>query len=67
MTTKKAYLLNFATPQRKKPKFSSRYDFELDQLIVQEGDSWVPAISSTRYALESKKNDIEKGEDYKGP
>jgi hypothetical protein len=61
------FLLRFRTRQKSHSFGGTKYDWELDQLVVREGDNWTAAINSSLYALESKKADIEKGEDQKGP
>lgn len=67
MSSTKPFLFRFRTRQQPAPKVEVEYDSKLDCLMVREDGSWVPAISSSRYALFSKKADIEKGEDQKGP
>lgn len=67
MKNKQPFLLRFRTAQRIPPLTKDRYDPVLDQLIVEDNGTWKPAIISERYALVSKKADIEKGEDQKGP
>ena len=62
-----SFLLRFRTLQRTPPPTIDRYDPIIDQLIVEDNGTWKQAIISERYALVSKKADIEKGEDQKGP
>ncbi len=43
-----------------------RYDDELDQLLVLDGGSWVPAATRPERPPQTKKADLERGEDVKG-
>lgn len=43
-----------------------RYDDELDQLLVLVGGSWVPAATRPDRPPQTKKADLERGEDVKG-
>ena len=61
------FLLRFRTRQRRGAPPTGTYDWGLNQLLINENGTWIEAIASPRHALESKKADIEKGEDQKGP
>lgn len=45
---------------------SERYDEALDQLLVLADESWVPAATRPERPPQTKKADIERGEDVKG-
>lgn len=57
-------LLQFARSQVRVAAPPSRYDEDLDELVVADSGRWVPALDSTEKP-ETKKADLEKGEDQK--
>ena len=67
MERSQPFLTRFRTRQKDRSHLRTKYDWGLDQLVVHEDGNWTEAINSSRFALESKKADIEKGEDQKGP
>jgi hypothetical protein len=60
----KPLLLRIARPQRIIQGPATKYSDDLDELLVLEGDGWVPALDSDQKP-ETKKADLEKGEDMK--
>ena len=60
----KPLLLRIARPQRIVQAPPAKYSDELDELLVLDADGWVPALDSSQKP-ETKKADLEKGEDMK--
>jgi hypothetical protein len=59
-------LLRLARAQQASTAARSRYDDQLDELLVEHCGDWVPAADLPHGPPKTKKNDIEKGEDVKG-
>ena len=60
----KPLIVRLAEMQEPRPSPETRYDEERDELVVKEGDHWIPALDSAE-SPETKKADLEKSEDQK--
>ena len=58
-------LLRLARAQEVPAGQPTKYDSTRDELLILEGDEWVPAIDSPAGAPRTKKADVETGEDTK--
>ena len=58
-------LFRMATPQREQRSQLCRYDDDLDELLVLVSGRWTPAVDSPTGGRNTKKADVETGEDQK--
>jgi len=62
-------ILFLALAERQVPRLdpvAERYDEDRDQLLIEQGDRWIPAATHPDGPPRTKKHDIERGEDMKG-
>ncbi len=60
----KPLIVRLAEAQQLRASHEVRYDETLDELVVKDGSKWIPALDSGE-SPETKKADLEKGEDQK--
>lgn len=60
----KPLIVRLAEAQQLRASPEMRYDETLDELVVKDGSNWIPALDSGE-SPETKKADLEKGEDQK--
>jgi hypothetical protein len=66
MSTQVPLLIRLAVRQLAAADVVTRYDYELDELLVLQDGQWIAAVDMDHGAPKTKKFDIEKGEDVKG-
>ncbi len=64
LSAMKPLLVRLAEVQDLRDSPEARYDESLDELVVKHGSEWIPALDSGE-SPETKKADLEKGEDQK--